>query len=476
MIATKTGVLQEVVRRQSKQYNKIELKGDFPAQDAFINDTSRYIAACCTRRAGKSTALAIKFIKTMEKHPKSQSLYLALTQESAKQIMWDALRDLSDKYKLNLKFLESGLTIQHPNGAKLHLMGADLANFIRRLRGRKFAGVAIDEGQEFGPHLGTLINDILTPSISDYEDGWLALTGTPGPTPQGLFFDITQNNKYGYSNYKWSILDNPHMPNAKEFIEDLKKRQEWTDDNPTLLREWRGQWVLDLQSLWVQYHEGRNHYVDLPPNHKWNHVMGVDIGFKDADAIAIIAWSETCPETYLIEEDIQAGQTISQLVKRIDELQKKYNVYKIVMDEGGLGKKIGEEIRRRFGCPLEPADKANKQDNVTFLNDDLRRGKFKAKGASKFAQDSYMVRIDWDKSTPKRVALKPGFHSDIIDAVLYAFRESYAFTHLPGPAKPKWGTKEYAEAQETGMWEHELEGLQQEQADFDEIKRNLGDF
>ena len=460
---SQTAALREALARSNAAItaNKIDLDGLFPQQEKFVLDNARYTSACCTRRAGKSSALALKFIKTMENHPKSQSLYLSLTQESAKQIMWGVLQEIDDKYKIHLKFTESSLTIQHPNGAKLRLMGADLANFIRRLRGRKFAGVAIDEAQDFGTHLESLINDVLTPSIADYADGWLSITGTPGCIPSGLFFEITQNNRFGYSNHKWSILDNPYMPNAEAFINDLIVKREWTPDNPTLLREWRGQWVLDMESLWIRYYETKNDYEELPKG-VWQYVLGVDIGFKDADAIAVVAWSESSKETYLVEELITRKQGISDLVSQIDMLQKKYNAYKIVMDEGGLGKKIGEEIRRRFGCPLEPADKANKQDNVEFLNDDLRLGKFKAKKNSQFALDSQIVQIDWSKSTPKRIVLKSGFHSDILDAVLYAFRDTYAYTHTTEPIKPKWGTQEWANQQSNDMFEAEVAGLQAE--------------
>lgn len=456
---TKPGLKAEVLKRNQivVQSSKVILGSLFPQQNAFVTDPSRYLAACCTRRAGKSSALALRFLMTMEKYPKSQCLYLSLTQESARQIMWGVLQDMDEKYKLNLKFGESSLTVTHPNGAKLRLMGADLSNFIRRLRGRKFAGVAIDETQEFGAHVQTLIDDILTPSISDYTDGWLAVTGTPGPIPQGMFFDITQLNKGGYSNHAWSLLDNPYMPNPAAFIEDLKKRREWDDNNPTLLREWRGKWVLDVESLWIRYHETVNHFSDIP-NHKFNYVLGVDIGYNDADAIAVVAWSESTPVTYLVEELLTAKQGISDLVKQIDTLQKKYNAYKIILDEGGLGKKVAEDIRQRFGCPLHPADKAHKQDNVEFLNDALRLGKFMAKKDSRFAKDSYLVQIDWDKTTPSRIVIKKDPHSDIIDAVLYAFRESYAYTHTREPEKPKYGTKEWADAQDQSMWEAELDG------------------
>lgn len=463
MTITKTGILVEALARNTVlvNTNKVQLSPDFPAQNKFVEDTSRYIDAQCSRRAGKTNGLGLRFLRTMEKHPKSQCLYLSLTQDSAKEIMWPVLLEMNDKYQLGCTFTESKLEMKHPNGSKLKLMGADLKNFIKRLKGRKYPGVGIDEAQDFGPHLQSLIDDVLTPSIADYEDGWLAVTGTPGPVPQGYFFDVTNNHKYGFSHHAWTIMENPHMPNPQAFLADLIAKRQWAPDNPTLLREWMNKWVLDADSLWVKYNEKINHYDKLPDDkpYKWNYIMGVDLGFNDADAIAVLAWSETHDTTFLVEEVIKAKQGISSLIAQIEATQKKYNAYKIVLDEGGLGKKIAEDLRQRFGCPIEPADKAHKQSNVEFLNDSLRLGTFKARANSRFAQDSYLVQIDWEKSAPNRIVIKKKPHSDIIDAVLYAFRDSYSYTFKPAPPPaPKWGTKEWAEAQTDSMFELELEG------------------
>lgn len=475
MITNKKSVIAEALLRSSvlNASKPIDLRGDFEAQNNFINDSSRYIAAQCSRRAGKTNGLAIRFFKTLEKHPKSQCIYLGLTLESSREILWPVLQEINDKYNLGCTFVESRLTMRHPNGSSLRLFGADMKNFIKRLKGRKYPGVGIDEAQDFGPHLQSLIDDVLTPSIADYEDGWLAMTGTPGPVPQGYFFEVTQNNRYGYSRHGWTLLENPYMPNPASFLRDLRAKREWTEDNPTYKREYLNHWVLDVQSLWIRYSEAVNNFELLPKEHKWNYVLGVDIGFNDADAIGVVAWAETSPITYLVEESIKTKQGVTALIAQIDALQKKYGAYKIVMDEGGLGKKLAEDLRQRFGCPIQPADKAHKQDNVAFLNDALRLGKFKAPKDSRFAQDSYLVQIDWTKTTPTRVILKKDPHSDIIDAVLYAFRESYSYAHEPETSKPRYGSKEWAEQQESSMFEAELEGLQKE---FEYSKWIKGEF
>lgn len=438
----------------------LNLGQSFPEQYAFTQDPSRYIAAQCSRRGGKTNGLAIRFFKTLAKYPRSQCVYLALTRDSAKEIMWPVLQEINDKYGLGCEFKESTLEMKYKsNGSVLKLWGADMKNFIKRLKGRKYPGVGIDEAQDFGGHLQSLVDDVLTPSIADYEDGWLAITGTPGPVPNGYFFDITQQRRYGFSFHSWTILENPYMPNPQKFLEDLLAKREWDETNPTYLREYKNRWVLDVQSLWVVYKESLNNYEKISPQleNKMHYILGIDLGWRDADALAVLGWSENEPVTYLIEELITKKQGITELTNQIETLQKKYTFDKIVMDEGGLGKKIGEEIRRQKHLPIHGADKQLKQQNVGFLNDALGLGRFKAKSNSRFAKDSYVVQIDWDKSTPDKIVIRKHPHSDIIDAVLYAFKESPAFTYRDPPKKPEYGSKEWAEAQQDEMREAALD-------------------
>lgn len=432
----------------------------FPLQDAFVTDKSQFIVAQCSRRAGKSNGLALRFFRTLAKHPGCFCPYVALTHQSAHNIMWPVLQEQDEHFKVGLKFTESDLTAKHPNGSKLQLFGADTKGFIKRLKGIKTPGAAIDEAQDFGSHLKSLVDDVLTPATADYEGSWIALTGTPGPIPRGYFFDISEHQRFGYSVHKWTLFDNPYLPNARAFVDKLKATQGWDDRNPTYLREYLNQWVLDTESLLIKYDVGRNDFTDLPRGH-WNYILGVDIGLRDADALAVIAWSESTPNIYLVEEEAVAGQDITALAAQITRFQKKYDIQKIVMDTGGLGAKIAEELTRRKHLPIQAADKKRKFENVAFLNDWLRLGQFKARANSRFAQDSYLVQIDWERTTPDRLVVKDTYHSDIIDAVLYAFRESPAFTFNKPAAKVKYGSQEWADQEEEMMIEAAMEKAQQ---------------
>lgn len=440
------------------------LDPNFPQQNEFVMDRSRFVAAQCSRRAGKSNGLALKYFKALQDHPGSFCPYVALTRESARNIMWPVLQEQDETFKVGFRFTESDLTMTHPNGARLQLFGADMKNFIRRLKGVKTPGAAIDEAQDFGAHLESLVDDVLTPALTDYKDSWLAITGTPGPVPHGYFFDITEQRKFGFSLHKWTLLDNPYI-NGKDFVNEIKTKHGWDDANPTYLREYCNKWVLDKRALLIDYDPNKNHF-DLLPHHKWNYILGVDLGLRDSDALAVLGWSETCSDIYLVEEIITSDQDITALQHQIEDLMRRYDIQKIVMDTGGLGAKIAEEFTRRKHIPVQAADKKRKFENVTFLNDWLRLGKFKARKTSKFAKDANQLQIDWEKTTPDRLVVRDTFHSDIIDSVLYAFKESPAFTYRDPPKTFKIGTPEWqkreAEDMERRAEEHFAEQAEKE--------------
>lgn len=443
-------IIAEFLKKRQQSHLDRYVDDTFAPQAKFVRDPNRFVAAQCSRRAGKSNGLALRFLASMEKHPGAFFPYIALTRESARNIMWPVMQEQDEKYNIGCDFTEFNLTVTHPNGARLQLFGADTKNFIRRLKGIKTPGAAIDEAQDFGSHIESLVDDVITPTLTDYADSWLAITGTPGPIPKGYFYELTHERKHGFSVHNWTLLDNPYLPGALQFITDLKAKKGWDETNPTLMREWRNQWVLDLESLWIKWNVELNDYKDLPPG-KYIYLLGVDIGLRDADALAVLAWSEASPTIYLVEEHLHRNQDITQLSNRIRYLMDKYDFAKIVMDEGALGKKIAEEIRRRKHLPVLPADKLRKQENVAFLNDYLRQGKFKAKKNSQFVEDSMRVQIDWERSSPDKIRLKDNYHSDIIDAVLYAFKESPAYTWSPEEKKLKWGAPGWAEAEAERM-------------------------
>lgn len=430
----------------------------FDKQLKFVEDPRPFKIAVCSRRSGKTVACAAHLIDTALKFPGTVSLYITLTRSSAKKIIWPEIQRINRNYMLGGVEDNTELSMVFPNGSMLYFSGAKDASEIEKFRGLALKLAYIDECQSFKTHIGELIDDVISPALMDYA-GTLCLIGTPGPVPAGYFYDCAEKSDV-WVKHAWTFFDNPYIASKshkthQEMLDRELKRRGVTAEDPSIQREYFGRWVLDADSLWVHYDPQINDYKDIPnhPAHKLNYIMGIDLGFEDADAIAVIAWSDAEPVTYLVEELIIKKQGLTPLVEQIKELQKKYDVGKMIIDEGGLGKKLAEEMRRQHSLPVHPADKARKQENVAFLNDALRTGKFKAKSTSDFAKDSYLVEIDWGKSRPDKIVLSTKYHSDIIDAVLYSFKESPTYAWEKQEKKPLYGSKEWAESQQSDMWE-----------------------
>lgn len=454
---------QDVVDKfYSRRFNVTQFL--FKQQLDFIEDPSPYKVAVCSRRSGKTTACAAHLIHTALHKENSNSLYITLTRDTAKKLVWKELRRINREHKLEGRENETELSIVFPNGSTIYLSGCLNASEIEKFRGLALHLCYIDECQSFREYIRDLIDDIIAPALFDYA-GSLVLIGTPGPIPTGYFYECAVEQEH-WSKHKWTLWDNPHLEKksgipAQTILERDLKRRGVTIDSPSIRREYFGEWVLDSDSLLLHYDSSRNDYSTLQPNTKYNYILGVDVGFEDSDALSVLAWSESDPNTYLVDEVITEKSDITTLANQIKDLEKKYDISKMVMDMGGLGKKIGEELIRRFLIPVEAADKVRKMENYALLDDALRTGLFKAKKDSRFAKETYLVEIDRDKTTPERIKVSSRFHSDIIDAVLYAFKVSYAYSYkIPESPKPRYGSREWAEAETKGMFEHELEQAQ----------------
>lgn len=430
----------------------------FDEQLSFVRDPSGNKVAVCSRRAGKTIACAADLIDTALTHPGVVCLYITLSRNNAKKIIWRELKKINKEYKLGGVENLSELSITFPNTSTIYLSGAKDTNEIEKFRGLALKKVYIDEAQSFRAYIKDLIDDILAPALMDYA-GTLILIGTPPPIPTGYFCEAYQKAN-GWSKHHWTFFDNPFIIQKSKITHqamldrELKRRGVNAHD-PSIQREWFGKFTLDSESLLIHYREEYNHF-DILPTKKWNYILGIDLGFDDADALAVLAWADDSPTTYLVEEIVVPQQGITELVKQIEDLQKRYDISKMVIDQGGLGKKIAEELRRRHSIPVEAAEKTRKMENIAFMNDSLRTGRLKAKKDSKFAQDSYLVEIDKDKSTADRIKVSDKYHSDIIDAVLYAFKLSPSYAYQAPLPKLQHGTAEWARKTQEDMFEHAL--------------------
>ncbi len=387
----------------------------FPQQLAFINDKSKMKDACCTRRAGKSHVAGVKLLQTAAKVPNSTALYLALTQRSAKGIMWRKLKQMQQQHKLEVEFKESELIVNLKNNSRIVLYGADKENLMDTLLGDAYSTVVIDEAQSFGSHLQDMIDEVLEPATLDFN-GDICLFGTPGPTCSGLFYEASVGNAEYYSRHKWSILDNKFLPNAQQWLLDLKHRRNWTDDNATYRRQYLGEWVVDLSALVYKFNLRKNTYESLP-DINFNYVIGLDYGWNDATAFAVLAYSDKWPIAYVVDAFGKSEITPSQIATILQGLCDRYKPERIIADTGGLGRSITEEMKLRYSLPMIAAEKTEKMTAIDMVNCDLVDEKFFINEKLKAVHMQYEA-LTWDDKHKE----DPSLPNDLCDAILYAPR------------------------------------------------------
>jgi hypothetical protein len=434
----------------------------FKEQLALARDEAKFATAVCSVRAGKTVTCAADLIDTALSKRELVCLYITLARSSAKRIIWPDLHKINREYELGGIPNESDLSLKFPNGSIIYCSGASDATEIEKFRGLSNVALAyLDESQAFRSHIKELVEEILIKRLYD-TNGRLRLIGTPGPIPSGYFYDASQSPQW--SHHSWTLHSNPWIERKSgctvaQLIQQDCQRKGVALDDPSIQRECFGRWVLDTNSLLLQYDSNKNHYDELPKG-PWHYILGMDFGFNDADAFSVLGWQDTSPNTYLIEELIAEKQTYDQMCTNFDKLYRTYPFAKVVADPGGGGKKLIESLKLRYPIPMESADKLGKIANYGLLSSALRTGRFFAKRDSRFAQDCNLIEIDRDKSTPERTVVKG--HSDSIDSILYAFKESPAYGYTAPIQRAKLGTKEADKEFEQDLFEHNLSRLQKE--------------
>lgn len=447
----------------------------FKEQLDFVRDKSKFATAVCSVRAGKTTADAADLISTCYERPGTAQIYTTQTRGMAKRIIWPELHAANHAYDLGGVPNESDLSFRFGESI-IYLFGANHRAEIDKQRGLSNVALAIvDEAQMMRAFLQELCDDVLIKRLYD-TNGRLRLTGTPGPVPVGYFYDASQSPKW--SHHSWTLHQNPWIERksgmtVQQLIQQDCDRKGVDLNDPSIQRECFGRWVLDTNSLLLEYSPERNHFESLPVlpgGYAYSYILGMDFGFEDADAFSVLAWSDLSPATYLIEEVIAEKQTYEQMALTFETLNKKYPFSKVVGDPGGGGKKLIESLKARYPLPIEVADKQGKIANYGLLNNSLRTGRFFAKRDSRFAQDCNLLEKDRDKSTPEKTVVKG--HSDAVDSCLYAFRTSPAYAYVPPIQKAKPGTPEYSKEQE----ERHIEAIQEQMQRDKQMRESAGGY
>ena len=426
----KDAARKELARRKQQGISKVNvlLNTLTPTQKAFVNDPHRYKIARCGRQSGKTYADAAYLIKECISNPNTPTLYLGLTRDSAKAAIWSTLVAILQTLEIQHEATPSSLIIKFPNGSFIQLFGADAPNAAKRLRGRKFKLVIVDE---MGFFLGgdDLVHSLL-PTLA-ILNGTIAMTSSPGELLSGFFYEADQGNiKDQWSRYHWTMAENPEMQKPASKPEKYKNRAEEEMDticrvkyggnrqHPGFRREWLGEWVADHTSLVYPYSD--INLLKAPYDFlEEEYAFGVDFGSVSANAIVVMKYSPYSRKVQIVDCWTQGGLLVDQIAEVLNQYREKYKPTIIVVDVGGLGKVIEQELNRRYHIGVQAAEKTEKSWYQRIMQNDLLSGYIQV-------IEGLPILQEWDKITKDSSGDEiRGPSNHCADAALYVYRRIY---------------------------------------------------
>lgn len=425
-----------------------------PYQLQFIQDPHKRKVVCSTRRSAKSYALSLALIDAAIKIENGIFCFITLTKESAKKIFRPILRQISDKYQLNLK-INSKCEIEFTNGSIIYLAGLDSTDKeMDKIRGNAYNMVVIDEAQAFNQDLREIINDVLDIALAQTQ-ATLLIAGTPGDQMgEHYFYQIakedsteTEWKQYFFDWKQNTSIDQTTGLRICDTVQALLDQK--IKDNPhfvdsdTYQQEWLGQWVIQKDAR--MYHSKPVNYIDQLPereNHKPRFVtdqgavylLGIDLGYHDATAFVVGVYNPFFDrKLYIIESEKFSKLIISEVAAKIKEYRSKYNFSNMVIDAANL--QAVEEMRQIHNLPLMAAEKSGKDAHKALINSDFQTQNVMILKSGNTELIEELNNLIWDpKALAKGIRREdPRREDHLCDALLYLHDMSRHWWYVEPP-------------------------------------------
>ena len=497
----------------------------YPKQRAYYTSPAKRRATRKTRRMGATAGGVREFIARAMETPNWRGVYVAATLDEARARAWesdtrsgfaDVLRQFGKRVPgpgverlevcgMVIELRDADLEINFPNGSQIELLSFSDEASHAKLRGRQKHAIWIDEAQDLRS-LDSFYKGVIVGCITDFK-GECWLSGTPGKDCNGMFYDVTadederlagwevhdmavtDNPFFGrvcWDRGRWFVIDNvgvQHGPYADESAAELaavevrwentageaKRENNWDDEDPDFIREWRGRWVkgdaryvypvhvvpehrltfapmryadnpfvgtherFEGHPLWYDHDAS---ILDLPRRpiggeYQWLFGTGADFGyFPDPFALTLWAWNYELPDlfemfswkhTKVLPDDQRAylelmWNTVSNMLSFVGD--------------GGNGKSAEFiEWEQRFGLAMDPANKAGKQAQEELLAGDIRAWRVRYRKGSPLLHEHRHLRYLPTKPAKTRVVDK---HRKLPDGTVPGDHLSDAFRYLHG--------------------------------------------
>lgn len=401
-------------------------------RDVFLDNYRKKIVIC-SRRVGK-TELAARLLLADMIEPNHHAVFISMKFENGIRQCYPIVLELATSLGFSIeRESKSDGEILFSNGSNILFKGNNNKSEADKLLGYKFSTAIIDEAQN-QINMMYLIDTVLSPAMTDYEDSRMILLGTPPRIPHTAVEKIWKEY-HEWHHYTWDMTKNPFLHNVQEYIDSICRSKGITPDAPFIQREMRGLWVWDKEAQLFKDYKTWNGKEPPVKDEDIDHIyIGNDYGWSAYNAVIGIASSTKLHKAYVFYEDKFNMATVTDIVesnKRALELGKKIllknpnsvlNNIHIYGDTSDTS--IIYEMAMVHKLPASQCYKYDKMEALTWLTEQCRIGSIvvpnEGKLSDEFEQTVYK-RDDEDNITDELD--DETFHPDAVMALLYASRQ-----------------------------------------------------
>lgn len=397
-----------------------------------------------SRRIGK-TEMAARLLLSDMVYPNHHAVFISMKFENGIRQCYPIVLELAKSLGMNVeRESKADGEILFSNGSNILFKGNNNKSEADKLLGYKFSTAIIDEAQN-QINLMYLIDTVLSPAMTDYEDSRLVLIGTPPRIPHTAVEKIWKEY-HEWHHYSWDMTKNPFLHNVDDYIASICRSKGITEDAPFIQREMRGMWVWDTEAQVYKDYKTYDTMPDYPIDHIY---IGNDYGWSAYNGIVGVATNDTLKKGYIFFEEKFNKASVTDIIesnKRCMEAGKKLlikfnaplNNIQIVGDTSDTS--IIYEMATVHKMPAYQCYKYDKDEAITQLAEMCRTGALLIPKNGKVADefDQIVYKRDEEDNITSEID-EELYHGDISMALLYASRQ-FAFA---------WGIQARRDAQPT---------------------------
>ncbi len=352
---------------------------------------SRFNVVVAHRRSGKTVCTINHMIREALTNPLPNPRYafISPTFKQGKSTAWDYIKNFAKNIPY-VKFNESELRCDFPNGSRITILGAEND---QALRGIFLDGCVMDETQNISP---TLFPEIIRPALADRK-GWCIFIGTP--KGQNYFYKLHKEaldkNGWWTGVYKASetkILDKEELDAAQNVMSaDLYEQEFECSFQAAITGSYYGAIIENLEKT------DRVKEVSYDPNldvETW-----WDLGLKDSTAIWFVQRHNE--EIRIIDYEENSGEGLDFYADLIESKPYKYDrhiaPHDIKVRELGAFGKSRLESALELGISFDIAPKLSIEDGIEAVRKELPKCYFDKNKTSKGLEALKAYQKKWDE-------------------------------------------------------------------------------